>query len=379
VRVTKNVDTADPTLPVWPPPPDRGTDPGGAWSPEPEPRRRRRFTVVAATVCAVVVLAGLVAGLVRIPYDTLSPGSSKVVNDIITVHGHDVYPPSGKILYTTVSVRERVSVLQALLGWLDPTTDVVSEKEIRGNIPANQYEQLNVQAMTDSTTTAEALALSHIGYTNLGVGAQVDSVADGSPAAGVLEVNDLIVQIDGQPVKNTDDAVALIRAHQPGDTLHLQVTRGGMPTDLSTTLTRAPDGTARVGVQLSTRVQLPFEISIDSGQVVGPSAGLSYALELLDVLTPGELTGGTKVAATGELGTDGSIGPIGGIAQKVVSVKRAGAKVFLVPKDNVAAARAHSGKGLAIIGVSTFDDALKALGSMRGSNALALAKPPSGA
>jgi PDZ domain-containing protein len=373
------VDTADPTLPVWPPPPDRGTDPGGAWSPEPEPRRRRRFTVVAATVCAVVVLAGLVAGLVRIPYDTLSPGSSKVVNDIITVHGHDVYPPSGKILYTTVSVRERVSVLQALLGWLDPTTDVVSEKEIRGNIPANQYEQLNVQAMTDSKTTAEALALSHIGYTNLGVGAQVDSVADGSPAAGVLEVNDLIVQIDGQPVKNTDDAVALIRAHQPGDTLHLQVTRGGTPTDLSTTLTRAPDGTARVGVQLSTRVQLPFEISIDSGQVVGPSAGLSYALELLDVLTPGELTGGTKVAATGELGTDGSIGPIGGIAQKVVSVKRAGAKVFLVPKDNVAAARAHSGKGLAIIGVSTFDDALKALGSMRGSNALALAKPPSGA
>jgi PDZ domain-containing protein len=84
------------------------------------------------------------------------------------------------------------------------------------------------------------------------------------------------------------------------------------------------------------------------------------------------------VAVTGELLSDGTVGPIGGVAQKAVTVKRAGIKVFLVPKENEAEARAHAGKGLEIRGVGTFDEALKALGSLEGSNALALGKPGSG-
>ena len=327
-----------------------------------------------------MIAAGLGAGIVRIPYDTIGPGEVRVVNKVVSVRGHEVYPPAGRVLETTVSVRERVSVLQALLGWLDPSTDVVAEKEIRGNIPPEQYRELNVEAMSDSKTSAEILALQHVGYTDLSDGARVDSVAPKSPADAVLKANDVIVAIDGNPVKTPDDAVKAIRAHQPGELVTMQVTRGnGPPMEVDATLSRADDGRPLLGVQLTPSVRLPFDISIDSGDVVGPSAGLAYGLELLDLLTPGELTGGTKVAATGELAANGDVEAIGGVRQKAITVARAGAKIFIVPKANEAEARAHAAKGLQIIGVGTFDDALRALGSLHGSNALALAKPPAGA
>jgi PDZ domain-containing protein len=373
--VCRNVDTSEPILPSEGQPQTAGDF---MTPPEAPARRHRLLFVVAATISSIFIVSGIVAGLVRIPYDTIGPGSAKVVNKLVTINGHESYPPAGQVLYTTVAVRERVSVLQALLGWLDGTTDVLPEKDIRGNIPADQYQELNVQAMSDSKSAAEALALARIGYTNLGAGAEVQSVADGSPAAGAkLAARDVIQSMDAKPIRTSEDAVNAIRAHKPGDVVRIRIDRAGTPTDLEATLTEAKDGTALLGVRLSTKIQLPFEIKIDSGQVVGPSAGLAYALELLDVLTPGELTGGAgvKVAATGELGANGAVGAIGGIAQKVTTVKRAGATAFLVPKENEAEARKHAGKNLKIYGVSSFDEALSVLGGMQGSNALALAKP----
>jgi PDZ domain-containing protein len=131
-----------------------------------------------------------------------------------------------------------------------------------------------------------------------------------------------------------------------------------------------------LGVVLETsglQIKLPFDIAIDSGTVVGPSAGAAYGLELLDALTPGELTGGRKIAVTGELHLDGTIGPIGGVAQKAVTVRRAGASVFIVPRANYKEAKAHAGNHLQVYAVDNFDDALRILGSLKGSNALALA------
>jgi PDZ domain-containing protein len=113
-------------------------------------------------------------------------------------------------------------------------------------------------------------------------------------------------------------------------------------------------------------VKLPFDVAIDSGDVVGPSAGLAYALGLYDLLTPGELTKGVKVAATGELGLDGKVQPIGGMFQKTVSVRRSGASVLLVPRANYAEARKHSGKHLRVYAIDDFDSALRALNAFKG-------------
>ena len=177
----------------------------------------------------------------------------------------------------------------------------------------------------------------------------------------------------------SDEAGDAIRAHKPGDVIRLRLLReGSEPLDLEAPLGEGDGGRALLGVRLTTKVKLPFEITIDSGKVTGPSAGLAYALELLDVLTPGELTGGVPVAVTGDLQADGTVGPIGGVAQKAVTVRRAGAKVFLVPNENVAEAVAHGDGKLDVRGVGSFDDALRILGSLDGSNALALGQPGAG-
>jgi len=330
-------------------------------------------------VTLALIGLGVVARYVQLPYDTLGPGRVQPVNSVITVTGHPSYPPQGKVLYTTVSVRERVNPYEALAGWLDPTVDVLPEQQIRGTIPPDQYQRMNVEAMADSKTTAEVLALRQLGFTDLGGGAQVEEVQAGRPAASVLERNDVIVAVDAKAVSTSADLVGAIRSRAPGETIRMQVRRNdGPPSEKVAVLAKGDDGGPLLGVRLSTKVKLPFEVTIDSGRVVGPSAGLAYALELLDLLTPGELTGGSTVAATGELQPDGTVGAIGGVAQKTVTVKRAGAKVFLVPKENEAEAKADAGSGLTVLGVSSFEDALKALGSLRGSNALALGKPAGG-
>ena len=363
------MDTTDSTLPFEPEGPPAANAPS---------QSSRRWAV--ALVALGVVLTGLavVARYIQLPYDTLAPGSARAVNSVIEVEGHPSYPPQGKVFYTTVSVRERVNPYEALAGWIDPAVEVVPETKVRGTVPPEEFRRLNVEAMADSKTTAQVLALRQIGFTDLGVGAEVVDVQADMPAGPVLKAGDVIVAIDGKTVQSSSDAVAAIRARAPGDTLRMRVERGNAPPFDAQAVLAADEGRPLLGVRLSTKIKLPFDIKIDSGRVVGPSAGLAYGLELLDLLTPGELTGGTSVAVTGELLGDGTVGPIGGIAQKAVTVKRAGIKVFLVPKENEAEARAHAGKGLEVRGVANFEDALKALGSLEGSNALALGKPAAG-
>ena len=351
------------------------SDQEGPPPPPSSARSSRRWAVALVTLSLILLGLGVVARYVQMPYDTLAPGSARAVNGVIEVKGHPTFPPQGKVFYTTVAVRERVNPYEALAGWIDPAVEVIPETKVRGTIPPDQFQRLNVEAMADSKTTAQVLALRQLGYTNLGVGAEVVEVQPDTPASPVLRSRDVIVAIDGKPVTNSTDAVTAIRAKAPGETLRMQVRRGNAaPVDVEAVLAEN-EGRALLGVRLSTKIELPFEINIESGRVVGPSAGLAYSLELLDLLTPGELTGGSAVAVTGELLTDGTVGPVGGVAQKAVTVRRAGIKVFLVPKANEAEARAKAGDGLEIRGVATFDEALKALGSLDGSNALALGKP----
>ena len=335
----------------------------------------RPWMVVLGVLSLVLATLGVAARFVSLPYDSLGPGSARAVNGVVAVKGHPSYPPRGRLFYTTVAVRERVNPYEALAGWLDPDTDVIPEEKVRGEIPTDEFKRLNVEAMADSKTTAQVLALRHLGFPDLGDGAEIIDVDPSLPAAPLLRPRDVIVDIDDRPVATSADMVAGLQARQAGDVVHLRIDRDGQTVELDAPLGRSEDGGPLLGVRLSTRVKLPFEISIDSGKVVGPSAGLAYALELLDVLTPGELTGGVDVAATGDLQPDGTVGPIGGVAQKTVTVRRAGAEVFLVPRANLEEARSRAGDSLRVLPVESFDDALRALGGLDGSNALALGQP----
>jgi PDZ domain-containing protein len=345
---------------------------------------RRHFWGWFSAAAAVVVVGGIIgAATIQVPYYAIAPGGTLEVNQLVKVgSGAPYYRPHGSVFMCTVSFKE-TSILEALQGWLDPNIDVVPVDEYKPkSVSQKQEQQRNLQAMDTSKEQALGVAFEELGYDAIsGKGAIIDEIVKGSPADGTLVAGDTIVGVDGMPVALDADAVRLLRAHRPGDTVKLAVDPkgGGAIRDVTVTLAADPKKLERprLGVSLRTRepsFHFPYDVNIDSEGIGGPSAGLAFTLEVLDQLTPGELTGGHKVAATGTIELDGSVGPVGGVVQKTVAVRRTGAELFLVPVDELADARAHAGKHLRVEAVATLDDALRILAGL-GGNGLALGHP----
>jgi PDZ domain-containing protein len=339
------------------------------WSAPLPPRRRRVQLWPVALVVALGLLAA--AALVRLPYEIVSPGGATNLHGLVAVKGAQSFATKGSVLFVTVGVRDHVSAFELLAAWASPDRDFYKLHDVRGSLTDKQMQQINEAAMSSSKLLAESVAALHAGpFTPKPIGAAVAALDSQRPAAAILKVHDTIVGIDGKKVVATECAVKDIRAHQPGEKVSIIFVRDGKLQHADATLAAGPQGTPLLGVQLETKFPPNFEVKIDSGFVTGPSAGLAYALEVLDLMTPGELTGGAKVAATGELRGDGSgkVDPIGGEAEKAATVRRAHAAMFIVPRANYPAAKAHAGH-VKVVPVDTFDDALRALATLPGSNA----------
>lgn len=344
-------------------------------------RRRRRWVVLAAVLGGLGVLA-LGAGFLTLPYFAVGPGDARAVDDLVSVRHARRYPPRGKVLFTTVSLG-RVNAYEALAGWLDDDVDVVPERTLLGGESRRQFRRQNLRDMSDSKQTAAYVALRRLGFpvTIQGDGAEVvEEPKRGAPARGLVHPGDVIVRVDERPVTTAEDLGTAVRAHRAGDTVTFEVKGQGnaVPRRVSARLAAREDGAALLGVITQTKDQRfdsPVELDIDSGQVGGPSAGLAFTLAVLDVLTPGELTGGMPVAVTGTIDLDGKVGPVGGVAQKTATVRRTGAELFLVPSDEYTEAKRRAGKDLQVVKVDSLDEALRALSRRTGSNALALGRP----
>jgi Lon-like protease len=370
-RVTTKVNTVDPMVsgPLGPPEQSDQPDQGS------RPRRRRWLWAIPA---ALVVAALVSAALVTIPYYAIAPGSALSVTGLVTVTDGPSHPPQGEVFLTTVSLR-RITVLEGVQAWLDSSIEVRPEREILGEVPPERLREFNLELMADSKQKAMAVAFETLGYdVRSGSGALVFAVVPGTPAEGVLEQGDVVVAVDGEPVSLSEEAVALIGRHAPGDRVVLDVVPadGGEARSVEADLMENPDAPGRplLGVQLQTKdlqLDFPFEVAIDSNRIGGPSAGLAFTLSLLDVLTPGELTGGQRVAVTGTIEFDGRVGAVGGVAQKTVAVRRAGIDVFLVPSREYEDAMRFAGPDLRVEAIDTIDDALRVLAEA-GGGALAL-------
>ena len=320
-----------------------------------------------------------IGSFLRVPYLLLQPGSAADVMPLLTVDGAPSYPPRGELLFLTVTLSGRVSPLRGVVGWLDDDAELVKEEKIVVGHSREDLRRINLAMMEDSKLTAMKVALERVGYPVQvrGGGAVVEDVVPGSPADGVLQTGDLVVGVDGADVGFTQDVVKAVRAHQPGERVSVVVKRDGAEKTLEVGTVEGDKGVAQVGIRLSNAnvdFDFPFDVDIDTGEVGGPSAGLAFTLALIDRLTEGELTGGHKVAVTGSILLDGSVEAVGGVAQKAVAARHAGAVLFLVPKGEEAEARAHAG-GLEVVGVDTIEDALAAL-ARHGGNGLALPPPP---
>ena len=362
------------------------TDPGaGPKGPEPPPdgpsgdgsggsrrRSRRRIWPIALTVLLVTFVIG--AATVELPYYAYRPGSVRDTEPLITIADDQTFPSDGTISYTTVSLRQ-ATLLGMLMGWLDDDVDVFPRDKVLGDRNAEENRTLNLQMMDTSKQVATQVALERLGHpVDVSItGETVVNVLPDLPADGVLEPGDTITAVNGERLDEPDDLTRVLSADSPGDevTITVEPPSGSQPRDVELALGADPDDPDRaiIGIEVTGRgidFDFPVDVTIDTGDVGGPSAGLAFTLAIIDDLTPGDLTGGADVAVTGTISSDGTVGPVGGTGQKAAAVRAEGYDVFLVPTADYDAARRHAGD-VDVIAVDTLDEALAALGDLGGN------------
>jgi len=249
------------------------------------------------------------------------------------------------------------------LAWMDRSRAVVPlDSVFPEGVTTEQRDERNATLMVDSQHEATAAALNALDY-DTGAQVAVVDVLEDSPAQGALEPDDIVTAIGGTPV---DSAKQLRQAIQDagGDPVMLTVLRGGEEKTVEVTPEKQVEGdvtTWLIGVTLRTDYDFEIDVTLQLDNVGGPSAGMMFALGIVDTLTPGELNGGENIAGTGTIEADGTVGPIGGIRQKLYGARDAGADFFLAPESNCDEVTGHVPDGLTVISTATLDDSLAAL------------------
>lgn len=310
-------------------------------------------------------------------YDTLGTVTNASGDKVplISVDGATTYPTTGSLDLLTVQVvgnRQRTpSWFELAGGWLDRSRAIVPIDAI---YPQGQTDQQrddeNTAMMRDSQLEAKAAALKELGYDVPQI-FQVASVSDTGPSAGILQAGDEIIAANGTPVASADALRAAIAASKDSP-ITLTIERDGQRQDVTVTptLSQADGKTWVVGISLGLGYDFPIDVNIQLDNVGGPSAGMMFALGIIDTLTPDDLTGGHRVAGTGTIVADGTVGEIGGIRQKLYGASSAGAEYFLAPASNCGEVVGHVPDGLRVFSVSTLHDALAALSAIRSGGEL---------
>ncbi len=335
----------------------------------------RRVLVLAVAGFLTVLLAAT-AALLPVPYVALQPGPTtntlgKVGDtELIRIEGRRTYPDRGHLDLVTVSVlggpRQRLDLVTALKGWLDDSVAVVPETTVYPDgESAEEAEQQSAAEMSDSQENATTAALRELGIPVVSK-VIVDALSPGSPSKGKLEKGDQLVSVNGKQVQGGASLRDAVTGLEPGDEVRLVVLRDGKQVRSTVTTVAAPDnGRAIIGVTTRDRAEYPFSVQISLKDVGGPSAGLMFALGIVDKLTPGSLTGGAFIAGTGTIDDAGHVGAIGGIQQKMIGARRKGATVFLSPASNCAQARKSVPDGLRLVKVRRLSEAVDALEDLR--------------
>ncbi len=321
----------------------------------------------------------------EVDYFALSPGPVNDVGDFVSVVGQDPVEDAGELFFLTVSLKE-VTALEYVGAWLDPEVTLNKRETIRpAGVSQEELTRQNLALMDGSKRDAIFVALTRLGYEPqlIGSGALILGTIEGTAADGVLQAEDVIVEVDGVEVEFANDAVDVLGGKTPGTEIQLVIERvgeDGSSETLNFDIVLGPfmgfdendepivdENRGMVGVLLedATVEELyPVDVQIDSQNIGGPSAGLMFTLELMNQLTEEDLTRGQRIAGTGTIARDGTVGSIGGVQQKVFGAIRAGADHVLVPAGNYEDALEAAGDRINIVRVATVDDALAFLDSL---------------
>jgi PDZ domain-containing protein len=326
----------------------------------------RRIAVLTAGG-VLLVLFGLLGTTLSVPYVAQVPGPTfNTLGDIdgeqiIEIQGRERNDVEGNLNLTTVGVgRGGLSLVQAVRGWFDDEVVVVPEESVYPpDRTPEETRQVNREAFLTSEQAAETVALGHLGYPEKVV---VREVPEGSPSRGELEEGDALESVDGQPTPDLDALDAVLGGTPAGSEVTVAYTRLGRPGSATITTKAAEDGEGSLlGVNVLQQPSAPFDVDINVEDVGGPSAGLMLTLGILDLVGEDDLTGGAVIAGTGTIDREGAVGPIGGIALKMVAAREIDAQLFLVPAGNCAEALAADDPGFPLAKVATLEDALDAL------------------
>jgi Lon-like protease len=337
----------------------------------PEERSHARLFMLIAVGLALVIGGG--AYLIGTPSDTyvLLPDHPHAADAIVKVAGE---APPGKpdgpgIYYLDVGVR-RATIAETWLAPLEHDAQRVQAVEIvppgADQRDVNRLDLLDIQS---SKRLAALVALRALGrkVTVTGGGVRIDEVIPTSPAhAAGLAPGMVVTAVDGKRIASLEALRAVLAKRKAGQSVTIGVLDGSQRRTITTELTSDPAAPGRAllgvaGVDVAPNVKLPIKVTIDTGNLGGPSAGLAFALEIYDSLTGRKLSDGRHVAVTGTIDQHGNVGPVGGVKGKAIGASRSHFDLMLVPMDEVKTARANAGSHLRVVGVRTFADALRAL------------------
>ena len=377
----------DTSLPMLPP--DSGSSPPTDGQTEPAGRKRerrwlRRILLALLTVFALLGASFLVSAKTLgqvIPGRALidegaavtKPGTARSVGDRVEIKGPLRYRPDGEFLFTTVAVDLDVSVFDWLESEVNGDFELQPLEHILGDRTPQENRTRNREMMSRSKGDAITAALEYLGVPVKETGVGFNVVVDDGPADGLLTVDDVIIAVDSVEISSLQSLRAELARKTPGETGVVTVENEEtlQVRDVSIVWGTHPQGRGGgyVGIgEIVPRIEevsLGIDIEIDTGSTGGPSAGLAFALTIIDWLTEGELTGNQRIAVTGQIFVGGLVGNVGGVGQKAIAARSAGAVAFIVPTDSVAEAQAQAGD-MRVFGASTLDEAIEALAELGG-------------
>ncbi len=273
------------------------------------------------------------------PYVILAPGNPQnVLGSAIKISGTKVYPTTGKLSVTSVMVTDPDSYITGfdiLYAWIDKNRAVFPRAQIypQGESAAESMKN-GAQEMAGSQTNATAAALDYLGYKNKPK-LIITEVNKKSNANNVLEFDDQILSIDDQNFNSSTQLMDYLDKKKPGEFVVVKVLRAGSEVlSNSIKLSARDDGSAFIGISIQSKFDFPFDVKIQLEETGGPSGGLIFALGIIEKLTEQDFVNSRNIAGTGTISTDGLVGPIGGIAEKIIGAKKAGVELFLTPIEN---------------------------------------------
>lgn len=308
-----------------------------------------------------------------LPYVTYSPGLTVNVlgtadegggEPILQIEGAKTYRDDGELRLTTVLVSQPesdVNLFELMGAWIDPDSAVYPWSAVYGPDDTNESKDTEGQfQMASSQDAAVAAAFTELGR-DFRESAVIARVVPGSPADGVLEEGDVLVAVNGTRVSTPMEAGEAVDKTPDGEPVELTVRRDGRRERVSVTREEI-DGELRVGIEMQTSYEFPVEVDLAiDPDIGGPSAGLMFSLAIYDALTKGSLTDGEVIAGTGTIQPDGTVGPIGGIDQKIAGARQDDAELFLVPAGNCDDAAESPSGDMELVRVATMSEAVDAV------------------